>query len=386
MKIAIVRGAFLNQFEMQNFVPLAKRHELVAFSSLRPIHDQVSFPVVKLPSPMDLLNLTPMLQHNRVKRILRGVLNRALIDAHYLYGLEKALEGFDIAHCAETYYHFTQQCLRAKKKGFVKKVISTVWENLPFANERILGRKKFKKRAIEEADHFIAVTNIAKKALIAEGCKEEKITVIPMGIDLRKFEMQNAKCKITDKNEKITILFVGRFETEKGVKELLRAFKLLTINYKQLTIRLKLIGEGSLKGWVEEWAKYNQQDNNVTIEQCNYQDIPKVYQKADIFVLPSKRTKTWQEQFGMVLVEAMASSLPIVATKSGAIPEVVGKCGLLVEEQDVEGLYKALKRLVENESLRIKLGKMGRERAKKYFDSCKVAEKIEKAYQKILRE
>ena len=402
MKIAVVRGTFLNQFEMQNYLPLAKRHELTAFSSLRPIHEEIGFPVVRLPSPMDLLSLTPIFKCIGVKRCARGVLNRVFIDAHYLFGLEKVLRGFDIAHCAETYYHFTQQALRAKRKGFVKKVVSTVWENTPFANEGIWGRRSFKRKAREEVSHFIAVTKMARDVLIAEGCREEKITVIPMGVNLDKFKMQNSKIKITKfaspssfgakKSKSLTILFVGRLEEEKGVKELLKVYQQITKNKKQIAdkkgqafITLKIVGSGSLEGWIKKWIKRNELKRQVVVEKLDYQEMPAVYQDADIFVLPSKKTKTWQEQFGMVLVEAMASSLPIVATRSGAIPEVMGKCGMLVEEKDVIGLYKALRVLIKDESLRVKLGKMGRRRAEKYFDSQKVARKIEKVYDNLSR-
>jgi len=404
MKIAVVRGAFLNQFEMQSFSPLAKKHQMTAFASLKPIHDEIGFQVIKLPCPMDALTLL----NSEARRILRGVLNRVFIDAHYLFGLEKKLRGFDIAHCAETYFHYTQQCLTAKKKGWVKKVVCSVSDTIPFNNEAILGRKKFKKRARKEVDLFLARTSLAKKALIAEGCNPEKIVVVPHGIEIKKFKIKNPQLKTHIKNSKITILFVGRLEEEKGIKELLKAFKQITNNPAkvedsthgasnqsrrsrgssieasgQLTIKLRIIGEGSLKGWIRQWIEKNGQHNIVTIEQCNYQDIAKVYQDADIFVLPSKKTKIWQEHFGMVLLEAMAFSLPIVATKSGAIAEVAGKSGLLVKEGDVKGLSAAIEKLIKDKSLRIKLGKMGRERVEKYFDSEKIAKKIEKTYENL---
>ncbi|MBL7159892.1 glycosyltransferase family 4 protein [Candidatus Microgenomates bacterium] len=392
MKVAVVRGAFLNQFEMQNFALMAKKHQLTAFSSLKPINDQVGFPVIKLLSPMDLLSIIPIHQG---KRIARGFLNRTFIDAHYLLELEKKLQGFDIVHCAETYYHFTQQCLNAKKKGFVKKVVSTVWENIAFNNEGIWGRKKFKRRAIEEIDHFIAVSQGAYKSLISEGCQKEKITIIPVGIDLEKFKAQSEKLKVKDKDRQIIILFVGRLEKEKGIKELLETFKQSTIINQQpastrplvgrveATIKLRIIGDGSLKNWIKEWIVKNQQESNVVIEQHSYQEMPQIYQEADIFILPSKKTKTWQEQFGMVLIEAMASFLPIIATRSGAIPEVVGDCGILVDEASVGQLSQALKRLVKDKFLRTKLGKIGRARAEKYFDSQKIAKKIEKVYENL---
>ncbi len=156
MKIAVVRGKFLNKYEMQFFEPLSKRFDITAFGSLTSYHDQFAFPTVKLPSPMDLPDFPYKMP----------VLNRIFTDAHYLVGLEDRLKGFDLVHTAETYFHYTQQCLNAKKKGYVRKVIATVLENIPFNNEGIRGRKAFKARARRELDHIIALTKKTKAALI----------------------------------------------------------------------------------------------------------------------------------------------------------------------------------------------------------------------------
>ena len=112
------------------------------------------------------------------------VLNRLFIDAHYLWGLEEKLRGFDIVHTAETYFHYTQQCLNAKGKA---KVIATVLENIPFNNEGIWGRKAFKARARRELDHIVALTHKTKEALIAEGADTRKMSVIPHFIDTKRF-------------------------------------------------------------------------------------------------------------------------------------------------------------------------------------------------------
>src|SRR5437773_10078470 len=116
MKVAIVRGKFLNKYEMQFFEPLARKFDITAFGSLTSYHDAFVFPTVKLLSPMDIPDFPYKM----------SILNRMFIDAHYLVGLEGKLRGFDLVHTAETYFHYTQQCLDAKKKGYVKKVIATV--------------------------------------------------------------------------------------------------------------------------------------------------------------------------------------------------------------------------------------------------------------------
>lgn len=380
MKIAIVRGAYLNKYEMQSYEPLIGKFDLVGFSSLKPIHSDFKLPVVKLFSPMDLPNFPYKMP----------ILNRILGDAQVLYGLEKRLNGFDIAHCAETYFYFTQQCLNAKKKGYIKKVVSTVWENIPFNNEGIRKRKEFKKRAIEGVDHFICVSDQAREALIKEGCKKCKISVVYPGVNLNQFKNQRSKIKNRiQKSKVINLLFVGRLVEEKGIWELLEAYKsmkykVLSIKYKQEipSIRLKIVGDGREKlemiKKIKEWGL----EKEVEIKKVDYEKMPEVYQEADIFILPSKSTKYWQEQFGMVLIEAMASGLAIIAAKSGAIPEAMAESGLLINEEREDKLIKAIITLINNKNLRLKLGEIGRKRVETFFDAKKQAEKIGEIYQK----
>lgn len=336
MRIAIVRGAFANPFELQNYEPLVKNNEVVVFGSKNVKEDSISnIPLVKPFSPHDLVGKN---------RILRGITNRILTDTHFLFGLEEKLRGFDIAHCAETYYGYTQQCLTAKRKAYIKKVVCTVWENIPFNNEGIWGRKEFKKTALKGVDKFIAVTEKAKEALITEGCNPKKITVIPMGVDLEKFK----PCKVSPYRVRpLKILFVGRLVKEKGIEELQKL--------KLPNVELKIIGGG-----------------------VPYEKMPEVYQNADIFIHPVIGSKTWSEQFGVVLVEAMASGLPIITTNCGSIPEVVGDAAIITKN-----LVADLQKLINDKNLRKSLGKKARLRAETFYDRQQIAQKINQIYESI---
>ena len=381
MKIAIVRGKYLNKYEMQYYEPLVRKHKLVGFGSLSPIHDKFAFPVVKLPSPMDLPNFPYKMP----------ILNRLFVDAQYLLGLEGKLRGFDIAHSAETYMHFTQQCLNAKKRGDVKKVVVTVSENIPFANEGIWGRKKFKKRALEEVDHFIAISQRAKEALILEGCPDEKITVIGHHVDTKKFQIPNSKFQISSKLQvsslkSLNILFVGRMEWSKGIYEVIFSAKKLLEDpeLKDYSLNFTLVGEGSEKKKIMDLESAMGIKDKIIHKTVSYDKIPQEYQKADIFLAPSLITRHWQEQFGMVLIEAMACGLPIVTTLSGAIEEVVGEAAVKVQPGDFFSLTRAIKNFILNPKARREYGKKARERAVKYFDIEIGARKLEKVYKKVL--
>ncbi len=383
MKIAIVRGKFLNQYEMQSFAPLAGKFKLTAFASLTPYHDRFKFPVIKLPSPMDLPDFPGKMP----------ILNRLFVDAHYLWGLEKALKGFDIAHSAETYYHYTQQCLNAKRRGWVKKVIATVLENIPFNNEGIWGRRGFKRRSREELDHIIALTNKTKQALLAEGADPNKITVIGHGVNTQIFkpskENQPERYKST-----LTIMFSGRLESYKGVYEIIKAARQL-LSDKQLqnfALRFVLVGNGSEKTALlsleEKWGitKF------FTHKQVPYAQMPAEYQKADIFVAPSKprtslvrgkATRTWQEQYCTALLEAQASGLPIVTTNSGGIPENVADAAVLIPPANYRALAAALKEFILEPRMRFIYAAKARKRAETVHDVHLIAVKLASVYRSL---
>lgn len=369
-KIAIVRGKFLNAYEMQSFTPLLDRYRLTAFASLTPYHDRFAFPVIKLPSPMDLPDFSYKMP----------ILNRLFIDAHYLFGLEEKLNNFDLAHTAETYYHYTHQALNAKRHGIVNKVIATVLENIPFNNEGIWGRKAFKKRAREELDHVIGLTNLTKKALIIEGCDPSKITVIGHGVDTKRFKPKENMKKA------LNILFVGRLEEYKGIFDIVDAARLLLKDpaVRRYRLTFTLIGEGSQKEKVLELEKSLGIDRYFIHQQVPYDQMTQVYQTADIFVAPSKETKTWKEQYCTVLLEAQGSGLPIVTTRTGGIPENVGDSAIIVAPGSVRDIAQSLKRFILDAKLRRSYALRARQRAVSVHDNRIIANKISDVYQKVL--
>lgn len=379
-KIAIVRGKFLNKYEMQSFEPLAREFDLVAFGSLQPFHNKFLFSVVNLLSPMDL----PKFPYKM------PLLNRMFIDAHYLLGLEQKLKGFDIVHSAETYYHYTQQCLNAKKRGYVKKVIATVLENIAFNNEGIWGRKKFKRRARSELDHIIALTNKTKEALILEGADPRKITVIGHGINTSVFmpslKFTPIQSGQSSKLNKINILFVGRLEFYKGVFDIIQAAKILLEDndLKDYKLNFTFVGNGSEKQKLLELEKKLEIDKFIIHKNVSYDQMPDEYRKADIFIAPSKPIPTYEEQYCTALLEAQASGLPIVTTSSGGIPENVGNAAILVEPGDYKAMAVELESFILNPKKRIEFSKNARKRAVNVHDIIVISKKIANVYESLL--
>lgn len=374
MKVAIVRGKFLNKYEMQFFEPLAGRFDMTAFGSLTSFHDQFTFPTVKLLSPMDIPDFPYKM----------AILNRMFVDAHYLVGLEDNLKGFDLVHTAETYFYYTQQCLDAKKKGYVKKVIATVLENIPFNNEGIRGRKAFKARARNELDHIIALTKKTKAALILEGADPAKITVISHFIDTKTF-FPVKKSHLSDK--KLTVLFVGRLEWYKGVFDIVDAVNKL-IHDPALTgylLTVKFVGEGSQKTRLINVIHTFGIERHFEFAHAAYAEMNSIYNEADIFIAPSKPTPTYEEQYCTALLEAQACGLPIVTTRSGGIPENIGEAGLVVEPGDVAAIASALRSYILNPKKRLVYGKKAHTRAIAVHDAKIGAEKLADLYESIMK-
>lgn len=365
MKISFVRGAYLNNFEGQNYAL-----PITGYSSLFPLDANVPFPLVKLPSIADLQK-PPFLN-----KPIKYIANRTLGDSQILFGLENYIRGSDIVHVADPHYYYSYQAARLKAEGAIKKLVSTWWETIPFNNESTPAKKRIKRYVMSQVNMFVCYTERAKNCLIAEGITEERIKVIPLGVDLEYF-------KPVKKNEsnRFTILFVGRLVEEKGILDLYEAFKMVSQNEQQ--VMLRIVGAGPLENRVQKLIQKDGFQNRVIIEHKSYKEMPSVFQQADILCVPSKNTKTWEEQYGMVFVEAMASGIPIISYATGSIPRVVGNAGLFAKENNSNELFALIIQIIRAKDLSAKLGTIGRERAEKVFDTRKTRNEIYKLYKTL---
>lgn len=379
-QLALVRGPNLNAWEMQSFTPLLDTFDIVGFTSYGHNFDvrAIPFQVKRLFSFGQFLR----------PRLVRSSLSRLFGDYHDLQGLDNALRGFDIVHSAETFYYCTYQASRLRNKNQFKLVV-TVWENIPFLYETPATRA-IKTSVLEAADLFLAVSNRAREALILEGVPEQKIKVQMPGVDLERFRpapkdhqlLRRFRCSPND----LVILFVANLYREKGIFDLLYAFRRAVGRLgKETKLKLILAGKG------REEARISESIRRLQLEDCTqligsfpYSSVPQLHNIADIFVLPSIPTPMWQEQFGYVLVESMACGKPVISTLSGAIPEVVADAGVLVPPNDFLSLANALENLISDEKKRVELGQKGRRRAEEVFDSQRVAVELKNHYEALL--
>lgn len=219
----------------------------------------------------------------------------------------------------------------------------------------------------------IAVSDTARKH--AQTYFSGNYNIVPNGIDLKRFNKKGKKIsKFTD--DKKNILFVGRIEERKGLIYLVRAFAKAKKEDKNL--RLIIVGDGPKRKECEDLIK-KEKVEDVFFEGAVVSSVlPDYYRSADIFCACS----THGESFGIILLEAMSTGIPIIATSIPGYRELLSdypEKSLLIPPENVGAIKDAIIRLAKNEKIRDKLSKWGQERVKSYAWET-VAIKVLKIY------
>ena len=145
------------------------------------------------------------------------------------------------------------------------------------------------------------------------------------------------------------------------------------------------IGNGPMKGELEELAKRLNVENRVIFKEgIPPQDVPLEMQKMDVFVLPSLTRPNWMEQFGRVLIEAMACETPVIGSSSGEIPRVIDNAGLIFPEGNVQELKRCIRKLLDDPGLYAQLATRGRQRVLEHYTQERIALQIYNAYQEMM--
>ena len=233
----------------------------------------------------------------------------------------------------------------------------------------------FERYSLKHADAILVRNYMAKDVLDRKGYKG-RLEIITHGVDTEAFKPRDRSTQ--DKDTKQIIGYVGAIVEQKGIKHLIEAVS-------NLECQLLIIGDGPEKEFLFNLAV--QLDMDIRFEPAaSHKQVAEYMRQMDIFVLPSLTRPNWVEKFGRVLIEAMASGVPVVGSNSGEIPHVIGNAGLVFEEGNSEDLKSKLAQLLNNEVLRKNLGKMGRERAVKYYSWESIAKQTVKIYRQILND
>ena len=215
--------------------------------------------------------------------------------------------------------------------------------------------RKFLRFTFQRANHIIAVSKALKEVILGMNISEEKIVVIPNGIDGDKFRpvpTREAKQKLQIQGHPV-LLSVGNLNPNKGFDILIRTVKILVERGSQKDIHLVIVGEGDSRASLQELVRSLGLEEHVSfVGSVLHQDLPLWYSAADLFCLASGR-----EGWPNVLLEAMACGKPVVATSVGGIPEIVtsNQLGFLVQRNEKDfanGISQALLKAWNAESIR----------------------------------
>jgi glycosyltransferase involved in cell wall biosynthesis len=233
--------------------------------------------------------------------------------------------------------------------------------------------RRFVEATLRRASRCIALTRTNER-LMGEIAGPDRVRYVPNFIELR--DLGPVPDRTARAAAPVNVLFVGWMLEAKGVRELLEAARALP------GAHFTLIGAedpeflASVRGELEALS-----DRVRRIPPRPREEVLALYAEADVFVLP-----TWREGFPNVVLEAMGAGLPVVATPVGAIPEAVrdGEEGFLVPVQDAAALTEALRRLIDDRTLRLAMGRRARERAESVFSIDAVTRRLEAVYRELI--
>lgn len=171
-----------------------------------------------------------------------------------------------------------------------------------------------------------------------------------------------------------------RLVPEKGVDLIIRAAARLPGVW-----RLRIAGDGPERASLEQLASKLGISDRVDFDGVIPSDqMPSYLSQIDVMILPSRTLPNWKEQFGRVLVEAMACGAAVIGSDSGEIPNVIDSAGLIFPEDDEDALYDRMLRLLRDEKLLQQFRRQGRERVVKNYTQAQIADRTVEIYRKIM--
>lgn len=299
----------------------------------------------------------------------------------FLKNLEERLNDADVVLGQEVFSFLTYQLVKVASQNHIPCIVGvheTLSKSLFY---RFPPYSWVTGKVTRRASAFRFLTRRAFHSLSSR-LSTKMAEVIYPGVDLKEFSPMRKKRG----HKKTRILFVGSLGRRKGLHLLLKAFSLVL--KRESDVELLVAGRsGPLVRMVKEYARRNPHH----IKYLGFVDrrlLSEVFRSSDIFCLPSLDSKlfevtVWEEQFGYVLIEAMASGLPILATTCGAIPEVVGDCNILVKQDSPDAVYRGLMTLLRDEELRRRLSKENRRRVETTFNLNRQARKFSEFVLKV---
>ncbi len=322
-------------------------------------------------------SLAPNVRHHILRATFVGK-ESAYIFAPLIFTLIRQLKP-DIVHVEQGAYALSYAQILWALKTFSprSRALFFTWWNLPYMPRGI--KKWAESFNFAHSACAIAGNSAAREVLREHGFSRPVFILPQLGIDTAAY----GNLELARRNDgRFTIGYAGRIAEEKGVLDLLTAVS--QMEHKK-NVSLYFVGAGDAL----EQAKQFAAQNSVALihhPAVRNEELPEHLAKMDALVLPSRTTPTWVEQFGHILLEAMACGVPVIGSSSGEIPNVIGEAGLIFDEGNSAQLAALLDRLSLSEDERNHLAMLGRKRVEEHFTNEKIAEAQMKIYEWMLRE
>ena len=259
---------------------------------------------------------------------------------------------------------------------------STQPKSLFFTWQNLLRRypppfRWFERYVFAHAAGAIAGNEEAAQVCRAKGYTGDMAVIPQFGVDEAVFCPEEGHVRRAE--SPFTIGYAGRLVPEKGIDLLLRAVAGLPDH-----ARLVVIGSGPERDPLKRLAAELGLGPRVEFrDPAPSTQMPQVYAGLDAFVLPSRTQSNWKEQFGRVLIEAMACGVPVVGSTCGEIPNVIGDAGLVFAENDAGALRAQLACLIDSADLRADLARRGRARVLAHYTMRRIADQTVEVYRQL---
>lgn len=280
----------------------------------------------------------------------------------------------DIIHVHGTYPPYSIIPLMVKNYPIVVTIHGSISIESQFSlkNKLLLQNiiyRELEKKVIKHASRLIAVSPPIREICLKMGADPSRVDLILNGI-------ANDECEVESQSmEHPSLLYIGRLVKIKGIDILIKALSIVKTTYPD--IKLYIAGTGGQKNKINSLAKkMNLTENVILLGNVFGLEKKSLIASIDLFILPSR-----YDACPIVLLEAMASSKPVIASNVGGIPYIVknGETGLLFETGDVKELAEKIVKLLDDKDLRLKMGKAGKEKSK-LFSWNTVANQTIKTY------
>ncbi|MCW6048733.1 hormogonium polysaccharide biosynthesis glycosyltransferase HpsO [Lyngbya sp. CCAP 1446/10] len=286
---------------------------------------------------------------------------------------------------------YTQLIILNKLLKLQAKNILFTWWNLPYKLKWPVS--VLENYNLNHTDGIIVGNLDGSKILRQRGYTGAMAVMPQLGVDETLFRRTgkdaDLSLKLGIEPTDFVVGFVGRFVEEKGLLTLAESLAGL----KKLPWKWLLVGQGKLRSQiVEKSIKWGISDRIIWVESVSHEEVPAYINLMNCLVLPSQTsykfktltTVGWKEQFGHVLIEAMACKIPVIGSDCGEIPHVIGDAGLVFPEGNAAVLRECLQKLMELPELAADLGDRGYHRAMTNYTNQALAEQLLDFYKELL--